>query len=166
MRFSYKNTIGFGKTCEDHEIKVVGATYRSEEQKERSEVGRSSRKCEETTRKVVDGKEEIEIFVEESKVTMKPSSSWTESRREYKVTVDGKVVRIEENEKKEVTSRNGKISYRIIRSADDVMILETPINRVIYDAKTLKQAALTYRVQKSCSPLSAEQQKIVSQKVT
>merc|ERR1712212_627439 len=33
-------------------------------------------------------------------------------------------------------------------------------------AKSLKQAALTYRVQKSCSPLSAEQQKIVSQKVT
>ena len=83
------------------------------------------------------------------------------------------------------------------------MILETPINRVIYDGKTvelehtrsgahecglcgnldsikandiktakscvaksLKQAALTYRVQKSCSPLSAEQKKIVSQKVT
>merc|ERR1719184_354707 len=401
MRFSYKNTIGFGKTCEDHEIKVVGATYRSEEQKERSEVGRSGRKCEETTRKVeelreevrstkegsserrklenelermveekeeyctryieelstldkvkfriestpmpsyvrkytrvldsavktvllpymsrieggnnkerevevelrfnselntlnmalttehetidyhnirlpeelrgivplrstvrpheqiiksvagssvyekcsigdgvvktfdnktysyelddcyhvlssdcskshshailgkvVDGKEEIEIFVEGSKVTMKPSSSWTESRREYEVTVDGKVVRVEENEKKEVTSRNGKISYRIHRSADDVMILETPINRVTYDGKTveleharnsahqcglcgnldsikandiktakscvaqsLKQAALTYRVQKSCSPLSVEQQKIVSQQV-
>merc|ERR1719209_1371197 len=34
---------------------------------------------------------------------MKPSSSWTESRREYEVTVDGKVVRIEENEKKKVT---------------------------------------------------------------
>merc|ERR1712240_205826 len=153
--------------------------------------------------KVVDGKEEIEIFVEGSKVTMKPTSSWTESEREYEVTVDGKVVRVEENEKKEVTSRNGKISYRIHRSADDVMILETPFNRVTYDgktveleharnsahqcglcgnldsykandiqtaqscvAKTLKQAALTYRVQKSCSPLSAEHQKIVSQKVT
>merc|ERR1712212_1235677 len=59
MRFSYKNTIGFGKTCEDHEIKVVGATYRSEEQKERSEVGRSSRKCEETTRKVEELREEV-----------------------------------------------------------------------------------------------------------
>merc|ERR1711917_109659 len=117
-------------------------------------------------------------------------------------TVDGKVVRMEENEKKEVTSRNGKISYRIHRSADDVMILETPFNRVTYNgktveleharssvhqcglcvnldsykandiqtaqscvAKTLKQAALTYRVQKSCSPLSAELKKIVSQKV-
>merc|ERR1711962_894758 len=34
MRFSYKNTLGFGKTCEDHEIKVVGETYRSEEEKE------------------------------------------------------------------------------------------------------------------------------------
>merc|ERR1712212_438030 len=388
MRFSYKNTLGFGKTCEDHEIKVVGETYRSEEQKERSEVGRSGRKCEETTRKVeelreevrstkegsserrklenelermveekeeyctryieelstldqvkfriestpmpsyvrkytrvldsavktvllpymsrieegnnkehevevelrfnselntlnmalttehetidyhnirlpeelrgivplrstvrpheqiiksvagssvyekcsigdgvvktfdnktysyelddcyhvlssdcskshshailgkvVDGKEEIEIFVEGSKVTMKPTGSWTESRREYEVTVDGKVVRVEENEKKEVTSRNGKISYRIIRSADDVKTVELEHTRSGAHecglcgnldslkandiktaqscvAKSLKQAALTYRVQKSCSPLSAEQQKIVSQKVT
>merc|ERR1712168_1581526 len=33
--------------------------------------------------KSVVGKEEIEIFVEGSKVTMKPASSWTESRREY-----------------------------------------------------------------------------------
>merc|ERR1719378_616768 len=59
MRFSYKNTIGFGKTCEDHEIKVVGNTYRSEEQKERSEIGRSSRRCEETTRKVEELREEV-----------------------------------------------------------------------------------------------------------
>merc|ERR1719167_984940 len=142
--------------------------------------------------KVVDGKEEIEIFVEGSKVTMKPTSSWTESERGYEVTVDGKVVRVEENEKKEVTSRNGKISYRIHRSADDVMILETPFNRVTYDGKTveleharnsahqcglcgnldsikandikaakscvaksLKHAALTYRVQKiSYTPIA------------
>merc|ERR1719309_943788 len=352
MRFSYKNTIGFGKTCEDHEIKVVGATYRSEEEKEEyctryieelstldkvkfriestpmpSNVRKYTRVLDSAVKtvllpymsrieggnnkehevevelrfnsdlntlnmalttehetidyhnirlpeelrgivplrstvrpheqiiksvagssvyekcsigdgvvktfdnktysyelddcyhvlssdcskshsnailgKVVDGKEEIEIFVEGSKVTMKPTSSWTESRREYEVTVDGKVVRVEENEKKEVTSRNGKISYRIHRSADDVMILETPFNRVTYNGKTveleharnsahqcglcgnldsikandiktakscvaksLKHAALTYRVQKSCSPLSAEQQKIVSQKVT
>merc|ERR1711915_659499 len=153
--------------------------------------------------KVVDGKEEIEIFVEGSKVTMKPTSSWTESRREYEVTVDGKVVRVEENEKKEVTSRNGKISYRIHRSADDVMILETPFNRITFNgkavelehsrnivnecglcgnndglrsnemktaqscvAKSAKQAALSYRIEKSCSPLSAHKQAIKSQKVT
>merc|ERR1719378_2032936 len=66
MRFSYKNTIGFGKTCEDHEIKVVGATYRSEEQKERSEVGRSGRECEETTRKVEELREEVRSTKEES----------------------------------------------------------------------------------------------------
>merc|ERR1712212_1211744 len=65
MRFSYKNTIGFGKTCEDHEIKVVGATYRSEEQKERSEVGRSSRKCVETTRKVEEKEEYCTRYIEE-----------------------------------------------------------------------------------------------------
>merc|ERR1711962_1687797 len=135
--------------------------------------------------KVVDGKEEIEIFVEGSKVTMKPTSSWTESRREYEVTVDGKVVRVEENEKKEVTSRNGKISHGIHRSADDVMILETPFNRVTYNGKTVEleharnsahQCGLCgnldsikandIKTAKSCSPLSVEQKKIVSQKVT
>merc|ERR1719305_1264336 len=33
MRFNYKNTIGFGKTCQEHKIEVTGTTSRSESKK-------------------------------------------------------------------------------------------------------------------------------------
>merc|ERR1711915_410185 len=153
--------------------------------------------------KVVDGKKEVEVFVEGSKVILKPTSSWSESNKECEALVDGELVPVGRNEKKEVTSRDGKISYRIHRSADDVMVLETPFNRITFNgkavelehsrnivnecglcanndglrsnemktaqscvAKSAKQAALSYRIEKSCSPLSAHKQAIKSQKVT
>merc|ERR1712228_1025596 len=145
----------------------------------------------------------LKFFVEGSKVILKPTSSWSESNKECEALVDGELVPVGRNEKKEVTSRDGKISYRIHRSADDVMVLETPFNRIIFNgkavelehsrsivnecglcgnndglrsnemktaqscnAKSAKQAALSYRIEKSCSPLSAHKQAIKSQKVT
>merc|ERR1711972_1235603 len=103
--------------------------------------------------KVVDGKEEIEIFVEGSKVTMKPTSSWTESRREYEVTVD-----LEH-------ARNSAHQCGLCGNLDSIKANDIKTSKSCV-AKSLKHAALTYRVQKSCSPLSTEQKKIVSQKVT
>merc|ERR1740128_1325317 len=55
MRFNYKNTIGFGKTCQEHKIEVTGTTSRSESLKvQRTE---STKKCEEATRDVEEKKE-------------------------------------------------------------------------------------------------------------
>merc|ERR1712098_915668 len=60
------------------------------------------------------------------KVILKPTSSWSESNKECEAVVDGELVPVRRNEKKEVASRDGKVSYRIHRSADDVIVLETP----------------------------------------
>jgi len=150
--------------------------------------------------KLVGGKKHLMVFVENSKVTMEPTTSYTESRKEYEVEIDGKRISLKPSEKKEVMSRDGKVSYRIYRSPDSVLVLETPYTRVTYDAetieiehlstqtrecglcgektgdkkisvksaqqcaaKTIEQAALTYRIQKSCSSLTVRQQQVRSQ---
>merc|ERR1719398_237261 len=66
MRFNYKNTIGFGKTCQEHKIEVTGTTSRSESKKvQRTE---STEKCEEATRDVERlREEELVKAVEEKK---------------------------------------------------------------------------------------------------
>merc|ERR1712121_395014 len=61
MKFSYKNTIGFGRTCQEHEIKVTGTTSSSEEQKERSKLSKNAEKCELAVTKVEEIKEELRI---------------------------------------------------------------------------------------------------------
>merc|ERR1719341_1353322 len=64
MRFNYKNTIGFGKTCQEHKIEVTGTTSRSESKKlQRTE---STEKCEEATRDVERLREELKSVNEET----------------------------------------------------------------------------------------------------
>merc|ERR1740128_292946 len=64
MRFNYKNTIGFGKTCQEHKIEVTGTTSRSESLKvQRTE---STEKCEEATRDVERLREELKSVNEET----------------------------------------------------------------------------------------------------
>ena len=65
--------------------------------------------------KLVGGKKHLMVFVENSKVTMEPTTSYTESRKEYEVEIDGKRISLKPSEKKEVMSRDGKVSYRIYR---------------------------------------------------
>jgi len=145
--------------------------------------------------KVVGGKKHLMIFVENSKVTLEPSSRWSESSKEYSVEIDGRPLSLEKGATKEMWSRDGQISYRIHISADGVLILDTPENRIVYDGKivelehmihhqepecglcgdkngdkkidvktsqqcaatTIQQAALSYRIQKSCSSPSRRQ---------
>merc|ERR1712121_436244 len=66
MKFSYKNTIGFGRTCQEHEIKVTGTTSSSEEQKERSKLSKNAEKGELAVTKVEETKEELRGVQEES----------------------------------------------------------------------------------------------------
>ena len=65
--------------------------------------------------KIVDGKLSLKIFTHESKITMSPSSSYSESRKEYNLEIDGREVSISKNEKKEMQSQNGKYQYRLYR---------------------------------------------------
>jgi len=151
--------------------------------------------------KLVDGKKHVMVYVEKSKITMEPSRSYTESRKEYEVEIDGQSLFTEKGETKEFKSLDGKVTYRIHRTPDSVLILETPYNRITYDGKTVEiehmitekapkcglcgdhngdkkvdiktsqqciamtvqQAALSYRVQRSCSAPSPRQQQIKQQ---
>ena len=66
VRFSYKNTIGFGKTCEEHRIKVTGTSSVSENQKQAAESSKSSRKCEESKKKIHEIREQLKSVSEDS----------------------------------------------------------------------------------------------------
>merc|ERR1740128_834803 len=149
--------------------------------------------------KVENGKKHLMVFVHNSKVTMEPSRSYHESNKEFEIEVDGQMVSLKPTEKREVESRNGKVHYRIYRTADNVIELETPYTRVIYNGETIEiehltaqsnecglcgdknedrkvdiksaqqcatqtyeQAALSYRVQRSCSSLKSRQQQVKS----
>ena len=65
--------------------------------------------------KVVNGKKHVMVYVEKSKVNMEPSRSYTESRKEYEVEIDGQSLRTEKGETKEFKSLDGKVTYRIQR---------------------------------------------------
>jgi len=152
--------------------------------------------------KEIEGKKELKVFVHETEVVMKPSSRYTAEHKEYTVEVDGHRIEIRPSEHKEVSTKSKTAVIRIIRSPDDVLILETPYVRVIYDGETIEvkntkliverelkglcgsnngdmrndiltpsscvaptyySAALSYRIQKSCSPLSREKESIKRQ---
>jgi len=152
--------------------------------------------------KETEGKKEVKVFVHETEVVMKPSPRYTVEHKEYTIEVDGQPIEIRPNEHKEIPTKSRTTVIKIIRSPDDVLILETPYLRVIYDGKIIEvkntklvverelkglcgsnngdqrddvltvtsciaptyyTAALSYRIQKSCSPLSREQENIKRQ---
>merc|ERR1712133_124700 len=147
--------------------------------------------------KEVEGKKEVKIFVHETEIVMKPTSSYSTQNKEYSIEVDGQPIQIRPNEHKEIPTKSHTTVVKIIRSPDDVIILETPYVRVIYDGKiieikntklvverelkglcgssngdrrydimtptscvapTYSAVAVSYRIEKSCSPLSKEKQ--------
>merc|ERR1719222_460524 len=77
---------------------------------------------------------ELKIFVSGSKITIRP----TETKEEYEVEFDGQRIEMQKNEKKELRTRGQGHSCKLWRSNDDVLIIETPFSRVIYDAKTVE----------------------------
>jgi len=60
IHVSFKNTIGFGRTCNEHTIKVYGSSSISEQQQQRVQRSESSRKCEEAKHEVHQLKSELE----------------------------------------------------------------------------------------------------------
>merc|ERR1712126_710324 len=76
--------------------------------------------------KEVQGKKYVKVYVLGSKVELKPQ------QQEIEIEIDGQHIRINRNERREVVSQNKKVSYRIHRSADNVVV-ETPYNRISTD---------------------------------
>jgi len=82
--------------------------------------------------KEVQGKKHVKVYVLGSKVELKARQQGIE------IEVDGQNIRLNRNERKEVVSQNKKVSYRIHRSADDVVVVETPYNRVSTDGTVIE----------------------------
>merc|ERR1719263_767428 len=81
-----------------------------------------------------DGKKELKIFVSGSKITIRP----TENKEEYEIEFDGERIEMERNEKMELKTLGQGHSCKLWRSNDDVLVIETPFSRVIYDSKTVE----------------------------
>merc|ERR1719383_1159435 len=102
--------------------------------------------------KVVGGKKHVQIFTKGSKILLQPASSYSQSRKEYEIIVDGKQITINKNQKEEVQSRDGQSSYNFYRSAQEQI------------QQSAQAAALSYRVQQdSCSALSPQKQQLQQQ---
>ena len=65
--------------------------------------------------KLVGGKKHVQIFTRGSKITLKPARSYSESRKEYEINVDGQPITLNRNQKEEVQSRDGESSYNLYR---------------------------------------------------
>ena len=65
--------------------------------------------------KAVERNKFVKIFTKGSLIKLEPSSSYTESRKDYEITVDGQVVNLSQNEKREILSKDERISYRMQR---------------------------------------------------
>jgi len=105
-------------------------------------VAESSRQGQESSfavlAKEVEGKKEVKLFIHETEVVMKPTRSYTIQNKEYEILVDGQRITIRPNERKEIPTKSTKVVLKLIRSPDDVLILETPYLRVIYDGELVE----------------------------
>merc|ERR1711872_2059 len=116
--------------------------------------------------KELEGKKEVKLFIHETEVVLKPTRAYTVQNKEYEILVDGQRIEIRPNERKEIPTKSSSVILKLIRSPDDVLILETPYLRVIYDgelvevkdAPTYQAAAISHRVGKSCPSLTQQQQ--------
>jgi len=105
-------------------------------------VAESSRQGQESSfavlAKELEGKKEVKLFIHETEVVMKPTRSYTIHNKEYEILVDGQRITIRPNERKEIPTKSTKVVLKLIRSPDDVLILETPYLRVIYDGELVE----------------------------
>merc|ERR1712121_59120 len=88
--------------------------------------------------KELEGKKEVKVFVHETEVVLKPTRSYSVHNKEYEILVDGEKILIRPDERKEIPVKSSKVVLKLIRSPDNVLILETPYLRVIYDGELVE----------------------------
>merc|ERR1712035_99936 len=74
--------------------------------------------------KSVQGKKYVKVFILGSKMELKPSQDMIE------INVDGQRIQLKKNERREIQSQDRKVTYRVHRTSDDVVVVETPFNRI------------------------------------
>merc|ERR1711980_44119 len=130
--------------------------------------------------KSVQGEKYVKVFVLGSKMELKPQQGMME------IDVDGQRIYLNKNERKEIQSQNRMVTYRVHRTSDDVVVVETPFNRIFTDGHVIEientrlspQGQLTglcgsdngdkrdtVLSAQSCSPLTQQQQQLRQQQV-
>merc|ERR1719431_733581 len=80
------------------------------------------------------GKKEVKIIVSGSKITMRPSQSGSE---EYEVKMDEERIDLVKGERKEGKTINQDV-VKFLRPNVDVLVVETPYSKVIYDGENVE----------------------------
>merc|ERR1719229_2220562 len=95
-------------------------------------------------------KKEVKVFIGSTDITMKP-----EGERVI-VKVNGSPIEVPMSERHTIMAREGHFVAKIIKSKDNVVILESSKIGVLFDGKRIKLERASYRVSlpsKTCSPL-------------
>jgi len=103
--------------------------------------------------KELEGKKEVKLFIHETEVVLKPTRSYTVQNKEYEILVDGQRIEIRPSERKEIPTKSRTVVLKLIRSPDDVLILETPYLRVIYDGELVEVKETSILVQRDLKGL-------------
>merc|ERR1711872_687088 len=103
--------------------------------------------------KELEGKKEVKLFIHETEVVLKPTRSYTVQNKEYEILVDGQRIEIRPSERKEIPTKSRSVVLKLIRSPDDVLILETPYLRVIYDGELVEVKETSILVQRDLKGL-------------
>merc|ERR1711970_1501900 len=88
--------------------------------------------------KEIKEKKEVKLYINETEIELKPTTSYTVQNKEYEIIVDGQPIQLRTNERKVLPTKSPKVILKLIRSPDDVLILETPYLRVIYDGEVIE----------------------------
>merc|ERR1711970_177285 len=88
--------------------------------------------------KEIKEKKEVKLYINETEIELKPTPSYTVQNKEYEIIVDGQPIQLRTNERKVLPTKSPKVILKLIRSPDDVLILETPYLRVIYDGEVIE----------------------------
>merc|ERR1711921_39286 len=88
--------------------------------------------------KETEGKKEVKLYVNETEIELKPTRSYSVQNKEYEIIVDGQPIQLKTNERKILPTKSPRVVLKLIRSPDNVIILETPYLRVIYDGEVIE----------------------------
>merc|ERR1711915_3327 len=101
----------------------------------------------------LEGKKEVKLFIHETEVVLKPTRAYTLQNKEYEILVDGQRIEIRPNERKVIPTKSSSVILKLIRSPDDVLILETPYLRVIYDGELVEVKETSILIQRDLKGL-------------
>merc|ERR1711931_176430 len=88
--------------------------------------------------KEIKEKKEVKLYINETEIELKPTRSYSVHNKEYEIIVDGQPIQLRTNERKVLPTKSPRVVLKLIRSSDDVLILETPYLRVIYDGEFIE----------------------------